>query len=1231
MKKIWKRVLSTMLTVSLIASFNVPKITFAQQTSNDEIVINKENFPDENFLSYITTSNFDTNKDGKLSNEELENVRYISVNMKGIKSLQGIEYFKNLKYLYAEMNYIESLDLSQNKNLVVIYCGNNKLTSIKLPNQNENYTLEYLDVFANELTTLDLHNLKGLTFLSASDNLITNLDLSDNPLSAGNGFIANYNFIEKITLPNNGTSYPWKEFLKEQTYPKDKSVGYKVQWYLDEGKSMILDPNTETIKCEGQTLYAEYVPITYTVQFNSNNGMAEAKTQKFEYGTAQKLLKNEFTKKDYYFAGWKDEKGRIYNDESEVINLTDVDGKVLNLTAIWKEVDYTGQEYTINLHDGENLVTVKGEYGNSVELPKNESSKVGYDFMGWNFGSGDYGIFSDGGKVLMTHPDDLNGENNTLNLYSVWKKQEFTVNFIDTQNSYKKTVQYNDNIAFPVDPTKEGYIFEGWVTESGEKWDEQRSVTSNLNLYADYSPIKYSVSFDGNGADNEDVMSSIKIEMDYSKQATLPTNMYEKASYTLDGWSTSQNGAVEFADEDVIYQLTTEENKNITLYAVWEKVKSESTIDITTSSLNKTYDGKVVSNPVVNKSGSTNTVKFTWYQMLNDNWTMIESAPSNVGKYKVVASVEADENYKEASAEKEFEITKAVNDWIVAPSIEGWKSGQSANNPLGQAKFGNIEFTYSNSNNGQFTTTVPNSAGTWYMKATVSGNNNYNGLEKVVSFVILEDEITVSNVAISNGNNTTNKFTYGDKIVIKFTVNDKTREVKKVGLFANGVQVTNSQDAIVGKELTFVYDTTNGLINPNGEISLKLAYVDGNVMGKEIYNSVITLDKKSSNSGDIKIPEINENVNLDQLQIKDGNIVLKQGIDYDITKTQNGDTVNVVITFKGNYSGTITKSYKVQTTENEGTKPEQSVRPSLEITAGERRYDTAVELSKSKLDKADTVVIAGGYALADGLTATPIATEYKSPLLLVEKNNIPEVTKNEIKRLGAKNIIIVGGTTVITKEVENQLLSLGVTKITRLGGSDRYETSLLVAQYIDSNLYNIENIVVTNGLGEADALSISPVAGRDRMPIILVRSTYIPSSVNSWLRGKGIKNAYIIGGKTAINDNVLNEINALTSNDISGNRLGGSTRYETNALIIDKFYGESINKVYVSKGLQLIDALSSGPIAALENSPVILANNDLTATQRSILLKRSTNLVVQAGYGISKNAIESIRDVLSSK
>ena len=37
------------------------------------------------------------------------------------------------------------------------------------------------------------------------------------------------------------------------------------------------------------------------------------------------------------------------------------------------------------------------------------------------------------------------------------------------------------------------------------------------------------------------------------------------------------------------------------------------------------------------------------------------------------------------------------------------------------------------------------------------------------------------------------------------------------------------------------------------------------------------------------------------------------------------------------------------------------------------------------------------------------------------------------------------------------------------------------------------------------ALSISPVAGRDKMSIILIKSNNIPTSIKNWISGEGIK------------------------------------------------------------------------------------------------------------------------------
>lgn len=85
--------------------------------------------------------------------------------------------------MYADLNRLQSLDVSKNVNLVTLDVNNNELKSITLPNQEENNTLTYLDVFANQLTSLDVSNLHALTFLHADDNQLTHLDLSENPLT----------------------------------------------------------------------------------------------------------------------------------------------------------------------------------------------------------------------------------------------------------------------------------------------------------------------------------------------------------------------------------------------------------------------------------------------------------------------------------------------------------------------------------------------------------------------------------------------------------------------------------------------------------------------------------------------------------------------------------------------------------------------------------------------------------------------------------------------------------------------------------------------------------------------------------------------------------------------------------------------------------------------------------------------------------------------------------------
>ncbi|MBE6055106.1 MAG: N-acetylmuramoyl-L-alanine amidase [Clostridium sartagoforme] len=336
---------------------------------------------------------------------------------------------------------------------------------------------------------------------------------------------------------------------------------------------------------------------------------------------------------------------------------------------------------------------------------------------------------------------------------------------------------------------------------------------------------------------------------------------------------------------------------------------------------------------------------------------------------------------------------------------------------------------------------------------------------------------------------------------------------------------------------------------------------------------------------------------------------------------ENGKNSGIVISEVGSANGDEI-SFKV-------TFPKEKEGVKFSSVVGSDRYDTAAKLSKENFSQSDTVVLANGLALADGLAITPLASYIKAPILLVRKDYIPYQTIDEIKRLGTKNVIIVGGDAVVGSTIYTELNNIGIKNIKRLAGNNRYETSLEIAKYLDSNYYNIEEIVVSNGLTEADAMSIAAIAGRKNMPIILSNSTELSKGTYDWLKSQGVRNSYIIGGETALSNNVLNQINSITSLDIRNNRLGGSNRYETNAIVIKKFKEGNLNNLYLSKGLTLVDALTAGPVAAKNNGVIILANSNLTESQRDTLSDINIKSVIEVGGGIPKNSVDEIRGLLN--
>ena len=305
--------------------------------------------------------------------------------------------------------------------------------------------------------------------------------------------------------------------------------------------------------------------------------------------------------------------------------------------------------------------------------------------------------------------------------------------------------------------------------------------------------------------------------------------------------------------------------------------------------------------------------------------------------------------------------------------------------------------------------------------------------------------------------------------------------------------------------------------------------------------------------------------------------------------------------------------------------------PITELT-GSDRYETAVKISKEGWKNgSDKVVIINGDVSIDGIISTPLATTYNAPILLVEKNNVPNSVKSELKRLNPKDIIIIGDENAISKTTANQIKSTVNASQTRLNGSNRYETSLLIAKEIDKN-HDVEKVYITNANGgEVDALTIAAKAGQDKQPIILTDKDSITDNTYKWLKSEDLQNAYFIGGPQMISTNVINKVNGITKDSVTNNRVYGADRHETNANVIKKFYtDDELEAVLVAKSDVLVDALAAGPLAANLKSPILITPKTyVSAYHKDNLEAKSANKVYKIGGGLTSKVMSSIASSLS--
>lgn len=294
-----------------------------------------------------------------------------------------------------------------------------------------------------------------------------------------------------------------------------------------------------------------------------------------------------------------------------------------------------------------------------------------------------------------------------------------------------------------------------------------------------------------------------------------------------------------------------------------------------------------------------------------------------------------------------------------------------------------------------------------------------------------------------------------------------------------------------------------------------------------------------------------------------------------------------------------------------------------ERVSGTDRYQTATAISQKGWESSDYAILVRGDDFADGLSAFPLAHRYSAPILMTRPNNIDNMTIQELKRLGVKHLIIIGGFGAVSQNVEDTIKREKAITIERIYGDNRYQTSAKIAER-----FSASEVALISGDNYSDALSVAVIAAIKGMPILLTPKESLPIEVNHYLLEREINKTYIIGGLGVISPEMDNRVPKPL-------RLAGGDRFETNSIILNLFASElSFNSIYIAGGdEEFAHALVGGLLAARTSSPLVFTDSSHTLTTIKNLqdkLSQNTRIIgIGSEKAVSSDTLEAIESYVA--
>jgi lactocepin len=163
----------------------------------------------------------------------------------------------------------------------------------------------------------------------------------------------------------------------------------------------------------------------------------------------------------------------------------------------------------------------------------------------------------------------------------------------------------------------------------------------------------------------------------------------------------------------------------------------------------------------------------------------------------------------------------------------------------------------------------------------------------------------------------------------------------------------------------------------------------------------------------------------------------------------------------------------------------------------------------------EQVALANGYDFPDALSAAAYAANKGMPILLTDRDTLPQETSAAITKLNVEQTIVVGG-----KEAISEAALAGIGEYLRIAGKDRYGTAIALANHF---VPSADRVFIATGLEFADSLTGAALAAKEGCGILLVNQPF-PDPVTAYLAGKNVTLFTVFGGRAAVSEEIADQL-----------------------------------------------------------------------------------------------------------